>query len=198
MTDASDDERLHWNIAAMLINLRKGYEDDAAKEIIAAVREHDRASLPPKLIEQTKAGVTRVMGEWGALERLRVAAQVCVDGFMREGATHAGQLVNTRLEPALKDVGAFGWNDAELENKQWRELVAAICADGGHYHQKHGTEKTLNYCLLRHYALVAVADAAEWLIRPRPTRPAGSFGESEDAVRDALSRLSKLEGEVKP
>jgi len=37
----------------------------------------------------------------------------------------------------------------ETENREWREVIAAVCCDGGHYHQEHGTEKTKEYCIKR-------------------------------------------------
>ncbi|MHC5059294.1 MAG: hypothetical protein ACYTKD_31965, partial [Planctomycetota bacterium] len=38
---------------------------------------------------------------------------------------------------------------AELrtERDAWRDVIATICGDSGHYHQEHGTSQTKEYCI---------------------------------------------------
>lgn len=37
--------------------------------------------------------------------------------------------------------------DAKAERDEWRNVIATICADGGHYHLEHGTKATAEHCI---------------------------------------------------
>ena len=51
--------------------------------------------------------------------------------------------------------------ETRKERDAWRNLVAVVCGDGGHYHQQHGTEQTLQHCLERVCLMVADLDASQ-------------------------------------
>ena len=51
--------------------------------------------------------------------------------------------------------------DATRERDAWRNVIACLCGDGGHYHQEHGTEATAKHCLERFHGLLAERDALQ-------------------------------------
>jgi len=57
-----------------------------------------------------------------------------------------GGLCAWRRVGQLWDPGCLSLR-AAAELQAWRDVIATICRDGGHYHQKHGTKATRDACI---------------------------------------------------
>jgi hypothetical protein len=79
---------------------------------------------------------------------------VCLPG------TRPGQAILDRLAEAQERA-----EKAERERDEWRNMVAVLCGDGGHYHAQHGTETTARHILSRYYGLRSEADRMRTAIR---------------------------------
>lgn len=73
---------------------------------------------------------------------------------------------------------------AEAERDAWRDVIAVLCGDGGHYHQEHGTEATKEHALERFYALAAERDR----LRAALERVERFLGGTAAAVPPAVAR----------
>jgi len=65
-------------------------------------------------------------------------------------------LIHTRLTPRQRDFAAHAINqhdDLVAERDEWRNMVAVLCGDGGHYHAEHGTAATRAYIEKRMFDL---------------------------------------------
>lgn len=75
--------------------------------------------------------------------------------------------------------------EATDERDAWREVIAALCGDGGHYHQKHGTKATKDYALGRFYGLVSEIDRLRVVIEIIKKRK-----------RTLINRLNRMQNEL--
>lgn len=70
--------------------------------------------------------------------------QACRDA---EKLSHMAKQIEPHLKPEdritilVQDLAA-----AKAEIAEWRNVIAIICRDGGHYHHEHGTKATAEFC----------------------------------------------------
>ena len=82
---------------------------------------------------------------------VEILCTACKRGWMESGRVEDGHMNHTVAvcEACAKEaLAARDKENADLraEVQSWRNVIAVICRDGGHYHQEHCTEATAAYC----------------------------------------------------
>jgi hypothetical protein len=88
--------------------------------------------------------------------------------------------------------------EAERERDAWRDVIAVLCGDGGHYHQEHGTEATKQHALDRFYALRKRVEALEgallWIYARTENLPIGFALSFDERIRKAWPTINEKAG----